>query len=628
MPIVTIKNLYHSFGSHPVLDHVNLGIDRGERICLVGRNGTGKSTLLNLLAKQIRPDEGEVIYSQQVRVTELRQDVPESIHGSVYDVVAEGVGALGKVITDWHHTVLAVAKDPSALKKMEILQQQIETQQGWNLEQRINSTLSLLKLPTDESFDSLSGGLKRRVLLAQALVAQPDLLLLDEPTNHLDIEAILWLEEFLKTFPGAILFITHDRSFLQNLATRIIDLDRGQLTSWPGSYDKYLVAKQQQLDAEETSSALFDKKLAQEETWIRQGIKARRTRNEGRVRALKKMRQQRGQRREQVNKARLSTQQADRSGKIVIEAEQISFKWQQEYIIKDFSCKILRGDKIGIIGPNGCGKSTLIQLLLGQINPDSGSIKTGTKLEVAYFDQHRNVLDLNKSVRNNIADGSDNVIINGNSKHIIGYLKDFLFSPDQVNTPVSALSGGERNRLMLARLFTRPFNFLSMDEPTNDLDIDTLELLEELLMDYQDTLLLVSHDRSFINHIVDSCFVFEGDATVNEYVGGYDDWIRQRSIEKKFHTQNKEVKNTLKPRFQSKPQRKKLGFNEQKELKALPRKIEKLEQGIGSIQQKLAQADFYQQSADTISEIQQALSDKEKQLEKLFDRWEQLEGLE
>ena len=629
MPIVTIKNLYHSFGSHPILDHIDLGIDKGERICLVGRNGTGKSTLLKLLSKQNKPDEGEINYSQGIRVGELRQDVPVSIDGSVYDVVAEGVGELGKVITEWHHCILAIAEDPSALKQMEILQQKIEAQNGWNIEQRISSTISLRKLPSDEKFDALSGGLKRRTLLAQALVSEPDLLLLDEPTNHLDIEAILWLEEFLKSFSGAILFITHDRSFLQNLATRIIDLDRGQLTSWPGSYDKYLTAKQQQLDAEETSNALFDKKLAEEEVWIRQGIKARRTRNEGRVRSLEKMREQRSQRREQVNKAVLSTQQVERSGKIVIEAENIDFKWQQQEIVKGFSCKIQRGDKIGIIGPNGCGKSTLIQLLLEDIKPNSGTVKTGTKLEVAYFDQNRDTLDLEKSVRDNIADGSDNVTVNGVPKHIIGYLKDFLFNPSQVNTPVSALSGGERNRLMLAKLFTRPFNFLIMDEPTNDLDIDTLELLEELLMDYQGSLLLVSHDRAFINHIVDSCFVFEGDAKVNEYVGGYDDWLRQKPVRVKTSAVAKTTNNKdqqLKPKTRAKPEKKKLNFNEQKELKALPRKIDKLEQAINEIQQQMAAPEFYQKSADTITEAQQALASEELELEKLFARWEELEG--
>ncbi|MDJ0832929.1 MAG: ATP-binding cassette domain-containing protein [Gammaproteobacteria bacterium] len=624
MPIITTKNLYHSFGEAPVLDHVNLSIDRGERICLVGRNGEGKSTLLKLLAKQIKPDEGEVTYARDIRVAELRQEVPESLAGSVYDVVAEGVGELGKMITDWHHAALDAATDPTALQRLETLQHEIETQQGWNLEQRISSTISLLKLPADANFDALSGGVKRRVLLARALVAQPDLLLLDEPTNHLDIDAILWLEEFLKAFDGAILFITHDRSFLQNLATRIIDLDRGQLTSWPGSYARYLQAKQQQLDAEETANALFDKKLAQEEAWIRQGIKARRTRNEGRVRALKQMREERSQRREQLNKARLTAQQAELSGKIVIEAEQVDFRWQDQDIIRDFSCKILRGDKIGIIGPNGCGKSTLIQLLLGEVNPAGGKIKTGTKLEIAYFDQHRNTLDSGKSVRDNIADGSDKVEINGSSRHVIGYLKDFLFSPKQMNTPVSTLSGGERNRLMLAKLFTRPFNLLVMDEPTNDLDMDTLELLEELLAEYQGTLLLVSHDRSFIDNLVDYCFVFEGKAVVNEYVGGYQDWLRQRPAPTAAPATVSAKSAANRPA----KKRQKLGYNEQRELKALPRKIEKLEEQIGEIQQNMAQPGFYQQDPTAISQTQQQLKQQEAELEQLYQRWEQLESLD
>ncbi len=624
MPIITGKNLYHSFGEAPVLDQVNLSIERGERICLVGRNGEGKSTLLKLLAKQVKPDEGEVIYARDIRVAELRQEVPESLQGSVYDVVAEGVGELGRMITDWHHAALDAATDPTALDRLETLQHEIETQHGWNLEQRISSTISLLKLPTDEAFDALSGGVKRRVLLARALVAQPDLLLLDEPTNHLDIDAILWLEEFLKAFDGAILFITHDRSFLQNLATRILDLDRGQLTSWPGSYAKYLLAKQQQLDAEQTANALFDKKLAQEETWIRQGIKARRTRNEGRVRALKQMREERSQRREQLNKAKLSAQQAELSGKIVIEAEQVDFRWQEQDIIKDFSCKILRGDKIGIIGPNGCGKSTLIQLLLAEIAPTAGRIKTGTKLEIAYFDQHRNTLDSQKSLRDNIADGSDKVEINGSSRHVIGYLKDFLFSPKQMNTPVSTLSGGERNRLMLAKLFTRPFNLLVMDEPTNDLDMDTLELLEELLAEYQGTLLLVSHDRSFIDHLVDYCFVFEGDARVNEYVGGYQDWLRQRPPPVAEPQPPAGKPSADRPA----KKRQKLGYNEQRELKALPRKIEKLETQIEELQQSMAEPGFYQQQAATIDTSQQQLKQQESELEQLYQRWEQLESLE
>jgi ATP-binding cassette subfamily F protein uup len=624
MLILSVKNLTHSFGEAPVLDQVNLTIERGERICLVGRNGAGKSTLLKLLAKQIKPDDGEVTYRQDARVAELRQDVPDSIEGSVYDVVAEGVGELGNLITEWHHAALSAAQDPKALDRLEKLQSEIEARHGWNIEQRISSAISLLKLPPDETFSALSGGLKRRCLLAQALVAQPDLLLLDEPTNHLDIDSILWLEEFLKSFGGAILFITHDRSFLQNLATRIIDLDRGQLTSWPGSYDKYLNAKQQHLDAEQSANALFDKKLAQEEAWIRQGIKARRTRNEGRVRALKKMRDERAARRDTVNRARLSAQSGELSGKIVIEAENLSFAWDSETIARDFSCLIQRGDKIGIIGPNGCGKSTLIQLLLGELKADSGRLKIGTKLETAYFDQHRSGLDPEKSIRDNIADGSDRVEVGGSNRHVIGYLKDFLFTPAQVNAPISTLSGGERSRLMLARLFTRPFNFLIMDEPTNDLDMDTLELLEELLLNFDGTLLLVSHDRSFINNIVDYCFVFEGDGVINEYVGGYDDWLRQRAKPEATQQTTTETQKPGKP----KPvrERRKLGYNEQKELKSLPRKIEKLEQQIADLQQRMAEPGFYQQEADSISATTQQLADLEQELEALFERWEALES--
>lgn len=625
MPLLSIKDLSHSFGEAPVLDHVNLSIEKGERICLVGRNGEGKSTLLKLLGKKIKPDEGEVIYSRNARVTELRQDVPATLEGTVYDVVAEGVGELGRTIKQWHHAAMQAAENPSALKQMDVLQQEIEARDGWNIEQTISATISLLDLPAEELFDSLSGGLKRRTLLAQALVSKPDLLLLDEPTNHLDIDAILWLEEFLKSFSGAILFITHDRSFLQNLATRIIDLDRGQLTSWPGSYAKYLTAKQQLLDAEQTANALFDKKLAQEEEWIRQGIKARRTRNEGRVRALEKMRVERGQRREQTSTAKLSAQQADISGKIVIEAENVDFSWQQKPIISNFSCTIMRGDKIGIIGPNGCGKSTLIQLLLGEVKAQHGRIKTGSKLEVAYFDQHRDSLDLQKSVRDNIADGSDKFEINGSTRHVIGYLKDFLFNAKTANAPASILSGGERNRLLLARLFTRPFNFLIMDEPTNDLDIDTLELLEELLMDYKGTLLLVSHDRSFIDHVVDYCFVFEGNARVNQYVGGYQDWLRQRPQAESIVATKKAAAPASTPVKPAKP-RNKLGFNEQKELKALPKKIEKLEQQISELQNSMAEPGFYQQSAEQISHTTRQLAEREQELELLFERWEALES--
>ncbi len=621
MPLISLKQVSLAFGTHPVLDHASLVIDKGERVCLVGRNGEGKSSLLKLIAGELQPDEGEYIVGDGVRIAQLPQEVPPDLPGSVYDVVAEGVGELSQTLRDWHHAAAAAAEDPEALKRMEPLQQQIEAQGGWNLEQRISSTLSRLKLPADSPFNALSGGLKRRALLAQALVTEPDLLLLDEPTNHLDIESILWLEEFLKGFAGAILFITHDRTFLQALATRIIDLDRGRLTSFPGDYRRYLDTKQQMLDAEETANALFDKKLAQEEAWIRQGIKARRTRNEGRVRALQKMREERAQRRERVSSARLTTQQAESSGKIVIEAEGIDFSWQQQPIVRGFSTRILRGDKIGILGPNGCGKSTLIQLLLGRLQPDNGRVRLGSKLEIAYFDQQRETLDPERSVRDNIADGDDHVEINGNRRHVIGYLKDFLFTPAQVNAPVSTLSGGERNRLMLARLFSRPFNLLVMDEPTNDLDIDTLELLEERLLDFDGTLLLVSHDRAFIDHIVDYCFVFEGNGRVEKYIGGYEDWLRQRP----------QPQETDKPKPKTRAEKPKakarrLGFNEQKELKALPRKIEKLEQRIETLHEEMAEPGFYQQDAAIIREKQDTLTALEQEMETLFARWEELEA--
>ncbi len=623
MPLISLKEVSLAFGTHPVLDHASLVIDKGERVCLVGRNGEGKSSLLKLIAGELRPDDGEMIVSDGVRIAQLPQEVPGSLPGSVYDVVAEGVGALSQTLRDWHHAAAAAAEDPQALRRMETLQQEIEAHNGWNLDQRISATLSRLKLPSDSAFDSLSGGMKRRALLAQALVAEPDLLLLDEPTNHLDIESILWLEEFLKGFGGAILFITHDRAFLQALATRIIDLDRGKLSSFPGDYRKYLETKQQLLDAEETANALFDKKLAQEEAWIRQGIKARRTRNEGRVRALQKMREERAQRRERVSSARLTTQQAESSGKIVIEADAVDFAWDGRPIVRDFSTRILRGDKIGILGPNGCGKSTLIQLLLGRLKPDSGRIKTGSKLQIAYFDQQRETLDPERTVRDNIADGDDHVEINGNRRHVIGYLKDFLFTPAQVNAPVSTLSGGERNRLMLARLFARPFNLLVMDEPTNDLDIDTLELLEERLLDYDGTLLLVSHDRAFIDHIVDYCFVFEGQGKVRKYIGGYEDWWRQRPPEPEAHRPQKNAK-PEKPKARGK----RLGFNEQKELKALPRKIEKLEEQIEALHEEMADPGFYQQDPETIRRKQDQVAGLEQEMETLFARWEDLEALQ
>ena len=620
MNLVNTINLYLSYGDQPLLDNTSLTIETGERICLVGRNGAGKSTLLNIISRQLVPDEGTISYSKNIRIGALQQEVPADMQGSVYDCIAAGIGSLASVFTDWHHLTLEASNDASVLPRLQKLQDIIEANNAWNLENRIATTLSLLDLPSDTPFDQLSGGMKRRALLGQALVVDPDLLLLDEPTNHLDIDSILWLEDFLLQFRGSLLFITHDRSFLQTLATRIVDLDRGNLTSWPGSYEQYLQAKQSQLDIEVTHNSLFDKKLAKEEVWIRQGIKARRTRNEGRVRALKKLREERMQRRELMGRIKLAQQKSELSGKIVMNAEEVSFQWPDKPIVSNFSCKILRGEKIGIIGPNGCGKSTLIQLLLGKLTPQQGHINLGTKLEIAYFDQHRENIDLEKSVRDNIADGADTITINGRPKHIISYLKDFLFSEKKINMPAKALSGGERNRLLLARLFTRSFNVLIMDEPTNDLDMETLELLEELLVEFKGTLLLVSHDRSFIDHIVTSTLVFESPGKITEYVGGYEDLLRQQS--EKSNPANTEMSPKKSP-----PQARTSSISQgaQKELKTLPAKIEKLEAKIAEFHLQFAEPEFYQQDQQTIKGLQDQLSSHERSLDDLFELWEFLE---
>jgi len=617
MSLFQAKNVHHSFGDKALLEKANLSIDAGERVCLVGRNGSGKSTLLKIIAGSIKADDGEIIHSSELRIAELRQDVPETMQGSVYDCIAQGIGRLADIFTEWHHAALESVTNQEALNRLQTMQDQIEANQAWNLESRISSTISRLDLPPDKPFDQLSGGMKRRVLLGQALVADPDLLLLDEPTNHLDIDSILWLENLLLGYKGALLFITHDRRFLQALATRIIDLDRGHLSSWPGNYQKFLQARAALLETEERHNALFDKKLAQEEVWIRQGIKARRTRNEGRVRALQKLRDERAQRRDQPGTVKITTQQTDNSGKIVIEADALGFAWPDQQIVSNFSCKILRGEKIGILGANGCGKSTLIQLLLGNLKPQQGSIKTGTKLEVAYFDQHRETLDLNKSVRDNLADSSDQVTINGRSRHVVGHLKDFLFSEKSIHMPVKALSGGERNRLLLARLFTRSFNLLVMDEPTNDLDIETLELLEEMLIEYKGTLLLVSHDRDFIDNTVTSTLVFEAPGVVNAYVGGYQDWLRQRM---------QKIAPAAKPIAKKAASSSTIRKPDQKELLALPGKIEKLELKIAAIHEQFSEPGFYQQESEVIRPLQQKQELLQSELDTLYQRWEALEG--
>ena len=627
MALLSLRDVKLGFGGPNLLDGVNLQIDTNERLCLLGRNGEGKSTLMKLIGGFIQADSGHVEFQQGVKVAYLTQDVPADIQGSVYDVVASGVDKVGDLLKDYHHVTLKMAEqcDDKTMAELERIQHELEACDGWQLGQQIESTISRLQLPMDDDFSALSGGLKRRVLLARALVTEPDLLLLDEPTNHLDIEAIDWLEEFLKSWSGSVLFVTHDREFLRHLATRIIELDRGRLSSWPGNYDAYLKHKEEALHAEEKENALFDKKLAQEEKWIRQGIKARRTRNEGRVRALKAMRDERMQRRERKGKVSMQLNDRDRSGKIVIEAEHISHSYDGRPIIKDFSSVIMRGDRIGIIGPNGVGKTTLIQILLGEIQPDEGRVKRGTKLEVAYFDQHRSELDDNKSVRDNLAEGTDNIEVNGRSKHVMSYLNDFLFPPQRANSPVSSLSGGERNRLMLAKLFAKPFNFLVMDEPTNDLDVETLELLEELLLEYQGTLLLVSHDRAFLNNVVTSTFVYEGDAVINEYVGGYDDWLHQRKQTRPPEEKPK-AKSSPKAQPKAEPKKaKKLSYKDQRELDALPQLIEDLETEIAQLTDTMSQADFYQQDHKEVAKVTDRLAAAEAELEKAFERWGELE---
>lgn len=625
MALITLRNIQIGFGGPALLENVCLSINRGDRVCLLGRNGTGKSTLMKIVAQEIQPEDGELVLRQGVRITRLEQEVPAGFQGSVFDVVSDGLGEIGELVRRYHEisSALETGGDDALLRQLQHAQHELELADGWKAEQRVETVISRLSLNPDVKFDQLSGGLKRRVMLARALVQEPDLLLLDEPTNHLDIESIDWLEEFLNSYGGTLLFVTHDRVFMQKLANRIVELDRGQLTDWPGDYANFLRRKDEMLHAEEQANKRFDKKLAQEEVWIRQGIKARRTRNEGRVRALQKMREERGQRRERESVASMSMQGAERSGKLVVEVENLGYAWEGDPVIKDFSTTILRGDKVGIIGPNGSGKTTLINLLLGRIEPQQGAVKLGTKLEVAYFDQLRGALNEDASVQDSLADGSDKVEINGTSKHVISYLQDFLFTPDRARQPVRSLSGGERNRLMLAKLFARPFNVLVMDEPTNDLDLETLELLEELLLEYQGTLLLVSHDRAFLNSVVTNTLVFEGQGRVVEYVGGYDDWVRQRAI---LVAASKPVVAPKNTKAKPKPKPAKLSYKDQRELDALPKRIEELDAELASAHAAVADPEFYQQDGAVIAEANQRLQQLQQELEQAYARWEQLES--
>jgi ATP-binding cassette subfamily F protein uup len=626
MALIDLKNIQLSFGAQPILDNLDLVIDPGERVCLLGRNGEGKTSLIKIIQGHLVPDDGIIQRKQGLRVSYLDQEVPGDTPGTVFDMVSAGIGKLGKILSDYHHLSLSLSSNSEAslTRKLGDLQHQLEMEDGWQYNQKIETVISKLNLDADAPFSSLSAGWKRRTLLAQALVMQPDLLLLDEPTNHLDMEAITWMEEFLMGFDGSLLFVTHDRRFLQQLATRIVEIDRGRLLNWPGNYDDYLKRKEADQTAENTSRAEFDKKLAREESWVRQGIRARRTRNEGRVRALEKMREEFRQRRNQQGNVRMSIQGAGLSGKVVCEVKQASFSYSDQPIIKDFSTRIMRNDRIGILGPNGAGKTTLMRLLLGELKPLSGTVRMGTNLEIIYFDQLRNQLDPEKTLAENVAGGNSNIIINGRSRSIYGYLQDFLFAPDRARSPVKSLSGGERNRLLLAKLFAQSSNLLCLDEPTNDLDIETLELLEDLLLEYSGTVLLVSHDRTFLNNVVTSTFAFEGDGNVSEYIGGYDDWFRQRPQQKE---EKPKIKDSRQKNLPSKNTVKKMSFKEKKELEALTAEIEVLEKEQQDIYTLLADPAFYKDEGEKVASAKSRMEQLENDLPKLYGRWEELSDL-
>ncbi len=637
MALLSFTDVSLAYGLNPLLAKVSFQLDRGERVCLIGRNGTGKSSLFRLVTGEQPADEGELWFAPGLKIGQLPQELPEAGQATVYDVVAAGLEGVGELLAEYHRLVHGEMGD-AELAQLEKVQGQLESKDGWRLNQLVETTLTRLGLPAEKTMAELSGGWRRRVLLAQALVGEPDVLLLDEPTNHLDIHTIAWLEQVLLEFRGAVLFITHDRQFLQALATRIMELDRGQLIDWQGDYRSFLEHKEQQLAAEASANALFDKKLAQEEVWIRQGIKARRTRNEGRVRALKAMRDERARRIERQGKASFQMETADASGKRVIELDKVSFAWPgQRPLVRSLTTNVIRGDRIGLIGNNGSGKSTLLKLMLGQLEPTSGTIKHGTKLEVAYFDQLRGQLDLEKTVIDNLSEGRDFIEINGERRHVISYLGDFLFSPERTRTPVKALSGGERARLLLARLFSKPANVLVLDEPTNDLDVETLELLEEVLAGFDGTVLLVSHDRAFLDNVVTSSLVFEGHGNVREYVGGYADWLRQGGKVELLAEWGDDVVEPAGAAHEPEPEpakaapsatKAKLSYKLQRELDALPALLEKLEAELEALQQQVSDPDFYLQPHEQTAPVLAALDAKQAELDQALERWAELEDMQ
>lgn len=639
MSLIKIEKAGLSYGLQVLLDGVDLTIERGQRLCLIGRNGTGKSSLLKVLDGEVDLDKGDVIRQAGIRVARLEQDLPEADDRLVFDAVAAGAKGVGELLAEYRALSHAPDISDSQLERMADLQHQIEANDGWALQQKVDEIISRLDLPAERYMRELSGGWRRRVALARALVIEPDVLLLDEPTNHLDIAAIEWLEKQLLNYNGALVFITHDRSLLQALATHIAELDRGHLRYWEGDYASFLVYREQALADEARHNDLFDKRLAQEEVWIRQGIKARRTRNEGRVRALKALRETRSQRREVVGKANFTLASGGDSGKLVADLVDVSYSWGDKKIVNQFSTRIMRGDRIGLVGANGAGKSTLLKLILGELQPQSGTVKLGTNLEVAYFDQLRDQLDLDKNAVDNIAGGREFIDIDGKSKHIFSYLSDFLFSGERARTPLRALSGGERNRVLLAKLFSKTANLLVLDEPTNDLDVETLELLEDILTEYTGTLLLVSHDRAFLNNIVSSVIAFEGRGNVIEYVGGYDDWIRQGGK----WTQADELPAVVASEPVIEPKKldvgeptsvkaptklKKLSYKFQKEFDELPQKIELIERQLNALQTITGASDFYSQAPAMVEEKLQELAKVQKQLDDCFERWAELEDMQ
>lgn len=641
MELLRIANGELAFGEEKILDKADLSIQTGERICLVGRNGAGKSTLMKVLMGLQNLDDGQILKSNTMQLAMLEQDPPESSDSSVFDFVAQGVSENADLLTRYHGLIHLIGEDPSEknLNKLARVQDELEQAGAWQDEQRIEQAMSTLSLDPDAKICDLSGGWLRKLALAKALVTNPDILLLDEPTNHLDIESVLWLEKFLKDFAGTIIFISHDRAFIRGLSTRILDLDRGQLKSYPGDYDLYIEQKQHDLQVEEQQNALFDKRLAEEEVWIRQGIKARRTRNEGRVRSLEKLRLERKARREVRNQSTMNITQGDRSGKLVFEAEDVTVAFDEKVVINKLNLLITRNDRLALIGANGTGKSTLIKLIMEKLAATSGKMRSGVNLDIAYFDQHREALDINKTVQEIVGEGKQEVVVNGKSRHVLGYLQDFLFSPKRARTPVRALSGGEKNRLLLARLFLRPSNLLILDEPTNDLDIETLELLEEVVANYAGTVILVSHDRDFVNNCVNTCLYFDGTGHINQIVGGYDDvddYLALKEKQRQLHlsavnqkeTQQKSVSAAKKEAIQTiQTAKNKLSFKENKELEELPKIIDHLETEIANLQEQVNQNDFFSLDEQHTKKILNQLSENESKLDIAYTRWQELDEL-